>query len=266
MKQLFRNILFLFLLFFLASCEEGVFGSLQEPGQQNCLEINQENSNGLAIERVYKNRRITEYRNYDRGNLQSYYAFTYGSGGRITESVFFNVVKNTQSPPDVITYNDQGKWVESSMTFPNGDVNSYFADYDSQNQIKTFTYTITKSGVSTTQFTVTYTWEGGNNIRRSYSSPTQQSVTQYVFDMERENKRRKEQEKISFLSSTVIYNKNMYARAVTTTTTATTTTERITEYDFQYNEYGYPISAMVTNTTGSGAPTLTTTYFDYTCF
>ena len=261
MKHLLRPLILLCLPVLLSACENGMLG----PQEVSCLETRQTSSDGSSSEKVYNDNKITELRYLWEGNIWDYYTFKYGSDGRISESQYFNVHDNTKQVPDKITYNASDKWVKIRATNTTEDIFSYEAEYDNQNQIRKYTSSTERDGTVTVNYTVTYEWEGGNNTRRLFSSPTQQIVTKYDFDLNRENKRRKEQEKIAFLSSYVRHNKNMYQRWISTNTTDSTTTETVSEYTFQYNEQGYPTQLTYTNITDSGTPTVTETDFYYDC-
>ncbi|GAB3525947.1 hypothetical protein GCM10027443_00620 [Pontibacter brevis] len=248
---------------FLASCEDGVF----EPQSfSNCREISQWNDRGLRIDRIYDGKKVTKIEYYNNEVLQYYYEFTYDNNGRIVESQYVNVVNNTQSIPEIISYNDKGKWAQSTFTYPNGDITTQSVEYDNQDQIKKLTSAINRSGTSTENYTVTYAWEGGNNIGYTYTSPTSQTVVEYEFNLEQANKRRKEQEKLSFFSISVPYSRNMLQRAVSTTTSGGTTTRTVNEYNYELDENGYPYTVTRTVTgSASTSPSSITTYFDFDC-
>lgn len=266
MKNLRQRLLLFCLPLLLMACEEGLFG-LPLEGQSDCLEITQESNNGLTIERIYENRRITELRFMHYGELVNYFAFSYGEDGRINESQLIIVENNTEipQPPQRIFYHDNGKWSEVSTTYPNGNVTTNTAVYDNQGQIQKITSSTNKAGVISVNYTVTFTWEAGNNTVRTFTSPTNQVVSHYEFDPGQENRRQEEQEKLAFLTTGVEYNKNMYSQSVTTATTDTSYSETVSLYSYQFNEDGYPSHLTRNNTSDSGASTITETDFLYYC-
>lgn len=262
MKIRLHNLLLFCIPLLLMACEEGLFG---EPVAKPCLETRREDDTGLTVERVYNGNRIAEIRYYQNEEIRSYYAFSYGSNGRISESQYFNVAQNTEQPLQYISYNDKGKWIKTTIPYSNGDETTISIEYDNQNQIQELTSSTNRSGVDSVNYTYTYTWEAGNNTVRAYNSPTLSVVTQYEFDQNRENKRRKEQEKLAFLSTGMIHNKNMYRQSTFTVTTDSTTTETVNLYNFQYNEEGYPTHLTLTRTTDSGTPTIEESQYFYNC-
>lgn len=265
MKQFLRPLFLLCLPVLLVACEKDDPES--DPKQVECLETRQTNSAGISSERVYNGDRIIELHTLRNGDLLRYYTFDYGSDGRISESHYVNVENESQNGSLTVSYNSGGKWVDARGTNSNGDTYIYEAEYDSQNQLKKFTYKTENDGNVTVYYTITYEWEGGNNTGRTFTSSTQQTVTRYEFDLDQENKRRQEQEKVAFLYTDVAYNKNMRERTVFSSTdlASGTTTETITKYDYAYNEAGYPTDATVTTTTGTATPTVSTTTIEYSC-
>ena len=262
MKQLYKTLLFLCLPFFLASCEEGVFEP--QPASE-CLEIMQEDNAGNALEKVYEDQKIIRHRYLKDQSLQYYYTFIYGDGGRISEIQYFNAQDSPYAPSEFITYDDEGRWSKSTITNSNGDIITYSIEYDSQGQLQKITSSTNKAGIETQNYTVTYTWVGGNNVSRTYESAFQRQEIQYEFDLDQENKRRKEQMKLSFLSLAVAHNKNMFKhiRSVNTSGSTTTTTE--SAYDYEYDEEGYPQTLTRTTTVNSDAPSTSITNFTYDC-
>lgn len=262
MKHLLQILLLFCFPLLLMACEEGLFG---EPVATPCLETRREDNTGLTVERIYNGNRIAEIRYYQDLVLSSYYAFSYGNDGRLSKSQYFNVAQNTESPPQQISYNDLGKWIKSTIPQSNGNVTTITIEYDNQNQIQELTSSTNRSGVDSVNYTYTYTWEAGNNTVRAYNSPTLNLVTHYEFDQNRENMRKKEQEKLAFLSTGFIHNKNMYRQSTFTVTTDSTTNETVSLYNFQYNEEGYPIQLTLTRTTNYGTPTVEESLFFYDC-
>lgn len=264
MKHFLRLLLFLCLPLLLAACEEGAFG----PRQLSCLETRQTSDTGSSIDKVYNNdKRITELHNVQNGEVRSYYLFTYGSDGRISESKFFDAVNSTELEPERITYNASGKWLKTTRTTAAGNTAIFEAEYNSQGQIQKLTSRTERAGAVTENYTINYEWMGGNNTVYTLVSPTIRRVIRYEFDMELENKRRQEQEKLAFFYASVGFNKNMYKRVTTTSTDLATnnTTETRTDYSYQLNENGYPVELTRTITTGTGTPSTATTYFEYSC-
>lgn len=267
-EQLLRIFVFFCLSSLLASCEKGIFDP--QPSSQlnsNCLETRQYDDAGQTIERVYDGRKVTKYQYLQYDTLRYYYDFTYDGNGRITKSQYVNALNPTaEYLPEMITYNDKGKWAKSTFTYPNGDITTQSVEYDNQDQIQKITSSTNKSDTTTVNFTATYTWVDGNNISRTYESPAQKTVVQYEFDLDQENKRRKEQEKLSFFSLAVAYNKNMYRRSTTTNTTGFTTTETVNEYNYELDEKGYPYRVTrITTGNNYSSPSSNTTYFEYDC-
>ncbi|WP_210487876.1 hypothetical protein [Rufibacter aurantiacus] len=89
-----------------------------------------------------------------------------------------------------------------------------------------------------------------------------------MFDLNKENKRRQDQEAISFISSVINFNKNMRTRTIFSSTDLTSglTTETVTEYSYQYNEAGYPTTASISTSTAGAATTTSTTTLEYSCY
>ncbi len=153
------------------------------------------------------------------------------------------------------------------QTGASGNAYYYEAEYNDQNQIKKLTYSTNRGGTVTINYTIPYEWEGGNNTVYTYNSPTSRQVSRYEFDLDKENKQRKEQEQLAFLSNSVAHNKNMVKRLVNTSTNLITgaTTETIHQYNYQYNDKGFPTQLTRTSTTGTAAPSVNTTNYEYTC-
>ena len=261
MKKLYRSLLFLCLPLALASCEEGVF----EPQSANCLETKQEDNEGNAWEKVYDGQEISQQRYLKGQLLQYYYSYVYGDDGRVSEIQYLDAKDAPYAPSEFITYDEEGRWSKSTVTYPNGDVSIYSAEYDSQGQLQKITSSTNKSGTVTQNYTATYTWLNGNNVSRTYESASQRQETQYEFDLDQENKRRKEQKKVAFLSLAVAYNQNMFKRVKTVSTSGSTTTTTESVYDYEYNEEGYPSAVTRTTTVNSDASTTSTTTFLYDC-
>jgi len=260
----FYNILLLFCVLFLAtSCEKGLFDP--EP-RSSCLEIRQVEENGSAIEKTYDGNRITRYQFYSDQTPLNYYEFVYGEDGHINEIKYLDATGNPNAPSEFITYDDAGNWVKSTVTHSNGDVTTYAATYDSEGQVQEITSSTNKAGTVVENYKATYTWENGNNIRRTYATPTQQTEVQYEFDLDRENKRRRQQRKISFLSLAVAHNKNMFRRITTTSaTTGAATTVAVSNYTYEYDEYGYPTSAIRSTAVNAEAPVSYSVSYQYDC-
>ncbi len=239
-----------------------------EPNETICQELRQSNKTGGSIEQIYESDRISEVQYFQNGNLLDYYRFTYGSDGRIEESQYVNEQTGTRQVPDRITYNDKGKWIEVRGTNPTGNIFFYEAEYNGQNQLTKYTAKMERAGTVTVRYTIDYEWIGGNNTVRTYVSPTQRTVTRYNFDLNKENKRRQDQEAIGFLSTVINFNKNMRTRTAFSSTDVAsgTTTESVTEYSYEYNEAGYPSTATVTSAAAGAAPTVSTTTFEYSCY
>ncbi|GHA65489.1 hypothetical protein [Pontibacter akesuensis] len=262
MKKRLQFLLFFCLPLLLASCEKGIFDP--EPNAK-CLELSQQDDAGWVIERVYDGRKVTEIRYFQNEELRYYYEFTYGSDGRVVKSQYVDTRNNTAYTPEIITYNEQGKWARSTFNNANGTVTEISVEYDSQSQIQKITSATTKDGTTTVNYTAIYTWENGNNVRRTYTSPTQQQVVQYAFDLDQHNKRRKEQEKYAFMSLAVAHNENMLRHVSSTTTTGATTVQSETEYSYTYNDEGYPTTLTRYITSGANPAYTATTYFSYDC-
>jgi hypothetical protein len=261
MKQLYQVLLLLFLPLFLASCEEGVF----EPQPAECLEVRQEDDAGNAWEKVYDGQEISQQRYLKDQSLQYYYSFVYGDDGRVSEIQYLDAQGAPYAPSEFITYDEEGRWSKSTVTYPNDDITTYSIEYDTQGQLQKITSSTDKSGTVTQNYTATYTWMNGNNVSRTYASASQQQEIQYEFDLDQENKRRKEQKKVAFLSLAVAYNQNMIKRVRTVTTSGSTKTITESAYDYEYNEEGYPSSLTRTTTVNSDAPSTSTTSFMYDC-
>lgn len=257
----------IFILFSLplvfTSCEKGLFDP--QP-LSTCLETRQYDEFERAIERKYDGKKITRYQVLKNNELQYYYDFTYDNNGRIIKSQHVNALNGNESTPQMITYNDAGKWIKSTYTFPNGDVSTRSVDYNAQGQIQQTTSSTTKSGTTTVNYTVDYTWEGGNNTSLTFTTPQQKLILQYEFDLDQENKRQKEQEKLAFLPFEVLHNKNVLTKRSTTNTTGTATTQTVSEYSYEFDEKGYPYRVTsVTTGTAYTTPSIDVTYFEFVC-
>lgn len=255
----------------LFSCEKGIFDDPQ-PGSDSssdCLEVRQYDDE-VASERIYKGSRIVKLEVSRNDTLRYYYDFTYDSNGRIIQSQYVNALNtNANYIPEVITYDDEGKWIESAFIYSSGDVVTRSVEYDNQGQMHKIITSTNKSGSTTTNSTATYTWEDGNIAKVSYTSPALQQVIEYEYDLELENKRQKAQEKLAFFyynSLELAHNKNMLKRKEITSTQQGTTTKTISEYNYALDEQGYPSSLERSTTyTGYASPFYDTTYFDFEC-
>ncbi|MFT2008086.1 hypothetical protein ACMA1I_05375 [Pontibacter sp. 13R65] len=263
MKQNLQFFLLFGLLFTLAACEEGVLG----PRQPFCQEERQENSNGSSFDRFYNNDRITDLYASANGNLLYYHQFTYDDKGRVIENNYHDMQNNTVSPPEIIAYDEKGNWVKSTVTYSNGNEVFYTIEYDAQNQMKKLTSSSKRAGAVSVNFTIDYDWEGGNNVKRTYISSVMRQEITYEFDLSRQNKRRKEQEKLAFLSLAVAHNRNMYRKYTTISTDIASgaVTSTVQNFEYEYNSQGYPIQLTRTTTTNSASPVTTTTLFHYSC-
>ncbi|MHA6248490.1 hypothetical protein ACXYMU_11175 [Pontibacter sp. CAU 1760] len=262
MRQLSRVILLLCLPLLFFSCEDG----LLETQTSKCLETSQWDDQGWRIERTYDGRKITKLEYFYNDELQYYYEYTYGSGSRIVQSQYYNAKNNTVGTPEVITYNDKGKWAKSTFTSTNGRVTTQSVEYDDQDRIQKITSVTDNSGTITNNFTITYTWAGGNNTGYTYTTATSETVAKYEFNLDQENKRRKEQEKTSFMSLAIPYNQNMLKRSEATTTTGATTTKRVIEYNYELDEKGYPYRLTRTiSGTSYASPITDVTEFEFDC-
>jgi hypothetical protein len=261
MKQLYKSLLLLLVPLILASCEEGVF----EPQPVDCLEVKQEDDAGNAWEKVYDGQEIIQQRYLKDQSLQYYYSFIYGDDRRISEIQYLDTEGAPYSPSEFIAYDEEGRWSKSTVTYPNGDITTYSAEYDAQGQLRKITSSTDKSGTVTQNYTATYTWVDGNNVSRTYESASQRQEAQYEFNLDQENKRRKEQKKIAFLSLAVAYNQNMITRVRTVTTSGSTETRTESTYNYAYNEEGYPSSLTRTTTVNSDASSTSITSFLYDC-
>lgn len=266
MKHIIRLLISLCLPILFTACEEGVFG----PRQVSCLEYRQttrSGSNETVTEREYEDGKLTQFRQSTNGTTHSYFIFTYDNEGRISESQRTNPTNNAPLSVLRITYNARGKWIKVTIPNTDGSFSILEAEYNSQDQIQKFTSSTDRSGVKTINYTITYEWEGGNNTTYTFVSSSTRQVIQYEFDLARENKLRKEQEKLAFLFNAVAHNRNMSRRSTSTVTTLATgvTTQTISNNSYEYNEDGYPERLTRTNTTGTAAPVVTTTEFEYSC-
>ncbi|TXK50274.1 hypothetical protein FVR03_05120 [Pontibacter qinzhouensis] len=263
MKQNLHFFLLFGLLMLLTACEEGVLG----PRQTVCLEVRQENNSGSTIDRQYNNQQLSEIYVLQNGNIQYYNQFFYNDKGQVIENQYYNLQNSNESPPEIISYNEKGNWIKSSSTYANGDEIYYIIEYNAQNQMKKLTSSSRRSGAVTLNFTIEYEWEGSNNVKRTYVSSAMRQVIVYEFDLNRQNKRRKEQEKIAFMSLTVAHNRNMYRRQTTTTTDIASgrVTETVSDFLYEYNSQGYPLQLTRTSTTNAAAPVTNTTSFYYDC-
>ncbi|AHM62687.1 hypothetical protein D770_22200 [Flammeovirgaceae bacterium 311] len=231
-----------------------------------CLEINQTSNTGYSYDKIYDGHRLMEQRTLFNGELLNYHIFDYGPEDHIIESELIDLRSGADYAPSRITYNSNGKWVENRAIYSTENWVSV-AEYDSQNQIKEYRFITEKDGTETVNYTVTYEWVGGNNTVRTFTSPTQRSVTRYEYDLQRDNLRREALENISFLTNVIAHNKNMRKRTVAASTdlASNITTETVTDYEYEYNEAGYPTKVTVTNTMGTATPAVSVTNFSYSC-
>lgn len=272
MKQLYQALLLLFVPLLLASCEKGLFDDPQ-PGSDlssNCIEIRQHDDKGVAIDRIYKGGRITKLEVSRNDTLRYYYDFTYDSNGRIAQSQYVNALNaNAKHIPEVITYDEEGKWVESTFTYSNGDVTTRSVEYDNQEQVQKITSSTNKSGNTAINSTATYTWEDGNITKVTYASPTLQQVIEYEYDLDLENKRQKAQKKLAFFYYNTLelaHNKNMLKRKEISSTQQGTTTKITSEYNYVLDAQGYPSSLQrSTAYPDYPEPFNDNTYFEFEC-
>ncbi|MFD3002905.1 hypothetical protein ACFS7Z_21240 [Pontibacter toksunensis] len=271
-KQSFLFFVLFFLSFLLTSCEKGIFDAPQPDSESsaNCLETRQYDYEGAAIERIYKGNRITKLEFSRNDTLRNYYDFTYDSNGRIALSQYVNALNvNAKYLSEVITYNDEGKWSESTFTYSNGDVVTRSVEYDNQGQIHKIINSSNKSGSTTVNSTTTYTWEEGNITKVSYTSPTSQREIEYEYDLELENKRQKAQEKLAFYyynSIELPHSKNMLRQRSYSSTQQGTTTKSSSEYQYELDAQGYPVRIERSTTyPGYPYPFDDTTFFEYEC-
>ncbi len=221
--------------------------------------------NGLEIRREYDGNRISRYEVYNNNDPQYYYEFDYDENGRINKSQYTSMRTTNQYAPEIITYNDKGQWVKSTFTYSDNEVVTQAVEYDDKGQLQKITSSTNKAGTTTVNFTATYTWENGNNVYRTYTSPNLYYTVEYEFDLSLKNKLKKAQEKLPFFSLGVAYNKNLFTRATLTNTTNATTTKTETVYAYELDETGYPYQVTRTTTTANGTQPPINSIYEYDC-
>lgn len=269
MKQVLHLSLFLCLSFGFFSCEEEGDGdpdpSLTSDG---CKEVSQTNSAGYTYEKYYNsNGDIEEERSLRGDDLIGIRTFTYNDDGNIIESQFEDLRENTPIyAANQITYNSNGEWVENKQVYI-GVEYIREATYDGQGQIVAYKHLRRYDETDTVDYEVAYEWVDGNNTKLILSAPDYNYVITYQYDLEKENKRRTEQENTAFLSYIVAHNKNMRESIETTYTPLSTGAiiETNSEYNWTYNEAGYPLDLEEKFTNNLGASSVSNTTFEFSC-
>lgn len=275
MKRHLHPLLLLCLPLVFAACETVEPEPDPELGIAKCKKISQTNSEGYTNKMLYSGENPNPYRleGYQNEVLLDYMDLTYDDEGRVIERLYTDVEKGTgYYSPVQIFYNADGKWQETRVSYYNSS-QTYVSDvteaeYNNQNQIIKYT-SLQEHELNgdTVNFTITYDWTGGNNSLRTLTSPTVKTVTQNEFDLSHENMRRGAQEKLAFNSSWVSHNKNMLKSRTYTYTDLASGVVTITksEYDWEYDEAGYPAKVVVTSVTGDAEPVVSTTTFEFSC-